>query len=183
MSPAARRGLRARLAGKSLYLGLALLVLALDQWSKWLVEARLPLGSVQPVFPGLNLTHVQNTGVAFGLFAEPGRTPWLLAALGLLAMTAVGVYFLLVPRRQRLLLTALGLVLGGAVGNLVDRVANGSVTDFIDVYVGDYHWYFFNLADSAISVGIALLVVDSLWPRRGRAEDGDRDGDPAGATS
>ena len=159
----------ARLAGKGPYLLVALAVLALDQWTKWLVELHLPLSAVEPVFPGLNLTHVRNTGVAFGLFAEPGSTSWPLALLGLAALGAVAVYFVLAPREHRLLLSALGLILGGAVGNLLDRLASGAVTDFIDVYVGEFHWYFFNAADSAITVGIALMAFESLRPHRGGA--------------
>ena len=159
-------GLRERLAGKSPYLLLALAVLVLDQWSKWLVELHLPLSAVEPVFPGFNLTHVRNTGVAFGLFAEPGRTSWPLALLGLAALGAVAAYFLLASRAHRLLLTALGLILGGAVGNLLDRLASGAVTDFVDLYAGRYHWYFFNVADAAITVGIALMAFESLRPHR-----------------
>jgi signal peptidase II len=162
--------LAARLAGKGPYLLVALAVLALDQWTKWLVELHLPLSAVQPVFPGLNLTHVRNTGVAFGLFAAPGSTSWPLALLGMAALGAVVFYFVLAPRAHRLLLSALGLILGGAVGNLLDRLASGAVTDFIDVYVGDFHWYFFNAADSAITVGIVLMAFESLRPHRHREE-------------
>jgi signal peptidase II len=87
---------------------------------------------------------------------------WLLTLLGLAALTAVGVYFWFTPSRDRLLLVALALVVGGAVGNLIDRVLAGAVTDFVDVYVGLHHWPAFNVADSAISVGIALMAFDSL---------------------
>lgn len=151
--------------GKSRYLLLSLAVLAVDQWSKWMVNLHLPEHLAQPVIPGfLNLTHVKNTGVAFGLFADAGRdgATWLLTALGLLALGLVGLYFKHVPRDNRLLQTALALVLGGAVGNLIDRVAMGAVTDFIDVYFKSYHWHTFNAADSAISVGIGLIVLDTL---------------------
>jgi signal peptidase II len=170
-SVAARVPLAARLAGKAPFLLVALAVLALDQWTKWLVELHLPPSAVEPVFPGFNLTHVRNTGVAFGLFAEPGGTSWPLALLGLAALGAVGAYFVLTPRSHRLLLTALGLILGGAVGNLLDRLASGAVTDFIDLYAGDFHWYFFNVADSAITVGIVLMAYESLRPHR-HAEEG-----------
>ncbi len=128
----------------------------------------LPDRATEPVVPGLlNLTHVRNTGVAFGLFAAQGTTggSWLLTLLGLTALTAVGIYFWFTPSRDRLLLVALALVVGGAVGNLIDRVVAGAVTDFIDVYVGLHHWPAFNVADSAISVGIALMALDSLRPR------------------
>lgn len=151
--------------GKSRFLILSLAVLALDQWSKWMVNVHLPEHLAQPVIPGfLNLTHVKNTGVAFGLFADAGRdgATWILTVLGLLALGLVGLYFRQVPKENRLLQTALALVLGGAVGNLIDRIATGAVTDFIDVYVQSYHWHTFNVADSGISVGIALIVLDTL---------------------
>jgi signal peptidase II len=155
--------------GKARYLLVALLVLALDQWSKWLVEVHLPHLTSQPIVPGfLDFTHVRNTGVAFGLFAAHGdlaRTLGL-SALGLLALTIVLVYFWRTPAGDRTLLLALALVLGGAVGNLLDRLASGAVTDFIDVYVGTYHWHTFNVADSAITVGLCLMAWDALRPRR-----------------
>lgn len=154
---------------KSRFLLLSVLIVVLDQWSKWLVERTLPPFVAQTVIPNfLNFTHVQNTGVAFGMFAGAGKAggAWILAATGIAALVLVGVYFWRTPATQRLLLTALALVLGGAVGNLIDRIAAGSVTDFIDVYVGTYHWHTFNLADSAISIGIALIAWDTLRPHR-----------------
>jgi signal peptidase II len=147
------------------YLFVSLAVLVADQWSKWLVEMDLPDHDTKPLLSGLlNLTHVRNTGVAFGLFAAQGMTggSWLLTLLGLAALTAVGLYFWFTPSRDRTLLVALALVVGGAVGNLIDRVVAGAVTDFIDVYVGTHHWPAFNVADSAISIGIALMAFDSL---------------------
>ncbi len=173
-TPEPRPGIAARLAGKGPYLLISLAVLALDQWTKWLVELHVPLSSVEPVFPGLNITHVKNTGVAFGMFASDGGAPWPLAVLVVLALTAVGTYFLVAPRDHRLLLTSLGLILGGALGNLIDRVHAGAVTDFIDVYAGSYHWYFFNVADAAISVGIALMAFEALRPHPEPAADAAR---------
>ncbi|HTQ79463.1 MAG TPA: signal peptidase II [Thermoanaerobaculia bacterium] len=147
------------------YLFVSLAVLVIDQWTKWMIEVHLPDHSAEPLVPGfLNLTHVRNTGVAFGLFAAQGMTGggWMLTLLGLAALTAVGVYFWFTPSRDRTLLVALAMVVGGAVGNLIDRVVTGAVTDFIDVYVGTHHWPSFNIADSAISIGIALMALDSL---------------------
>lgn len=157
-----RRNLR-----KRDYLFLSLVVLVLDQWTKWLVEVHLPHTASHPVIPGFfNLTHVKNPGVAFGLFASHGSNggSWLLVALGLVALTAVFLYFRLAPAQNRLLLSSLALIVGGAVGNLLDRLASGAVTDFVDVYVGTYHWPAFNVADSAITVGIALMILDSFRP-------------------
>ncbi|HYO12506.1 MAG TPA: signal peptidase II [Thermoanaerobaculia bacterium] len=158
------------------YLLISLAVIVLDQWTKWWVEVNLPHHAAEPVIPGfLNLTHVRNTGVAFGLFASEGAgtsSPFL-TVLGLAALTAVGVYFWFTHSRDRLLLTALALVVGGAVGNLVDRISSGAVTDFIDVYVGTWHWPSFNVADSAISVGIVLMAIDSFRPRHREHEGGE----------
>jgi signal peptidase II len=148
------------------YLFVSLAVIILDQWTKWLVELHLPHHTVDTVIPGfLNLTHVRNTGVAFGMFAtssghEGGS--WLLTLLGLAALSAVGLYFWFAPSRNRGLMVALSLVVGGAVGNLIDRISSGAVTDFIDVYVGTHHWPSFNVADSAISIGIVLMAIDSF---------------------
>ena len=153
---------------KAGFLLVALAVLALDQWSKWLVEAHLPHLASMEVIPGfLNFTHVRNTGVAFGLFAAHGDDLHTLAlsAVGLLALAVVLVYFWRTPATDRLLLGALSLVLGGAVGNLADRIAGGAVTDFVDVYVGTYHWHTFNVADSAITVGLVLMAWDALRTR------------------
>jgi signal peptidase II len=151
------------------YLLVSLAVIVLDQWTKWLVEAYLPHHATQPVVPGFfNLTHVRNSGVAFGLFASDGSGGgggWLLTVLGLGALVAVGLYFWYTPSRDRVLLVALALVVGGAVGNLIDRVSSGAVTDFLDVYVGLHHWPSFNVADSAISIGIVLMAIDSFRPR------------------
>ncbi|HSM50846.1 MAG TPA: signal peptidase II [Thermoanaerobaculia bacterium] len=158
----------ARFPAKPVYLLISLAVLALDQWSKWLVERHLPLHAAEPVIPGVfYLTHVRNTGVAFGLFAERGAGGGMLALvlLGFAALTVVGIYFWKTPRESRLLLTSLALVLGGAVGNLLDRIAAGAVTDFLGVFLGSYRWPDFNVADSAISVGLTLLLLESLLPR------------------
>lgn len=156
---------RAHPAEKGHWLVLSLAVLAFDQWTKWLVEVHLPLHAFHPVLPGIfNLTHVRNTGVAFGLFS--GRGPSVtLAVLGLIALGLVGIYFAWTHTRDRWLLMALSLVMGGAVGNLMDRVVSGAVTDFVDLHVGTAHWPAFNIADTAITVGIAVLILDVLRPR------------------
>lgn len=150
---------------KSRYLLLSLFVLVVDQWSKWMIELHLDHHTSQTVIPDLlNFTHVQNTGVAFGLFAAKGSFSGTMAltALGLAALGFVGYYFWLVPRHDRTLLVSLALVIGGAIGNLLDRVMHGGVTDFIDVYFGSYHWHTFNVADTAISVGIGLMILGTF---------------------
>ena len=165
-SPGDRPG---QLAAKAPYLLVSLVILLLDQWSKWLVENHLGPHAQFELIPGmLDFIHVRNTGVAFGLFAAHGdkSQTLLLLGLGLLALGFVGYYFWLVPRRERFLLWALALVLGGAVGNLIDRLAQGGVTDFIDFYVGTWHWHTFNVADSAISGGICLMILSAFFDRR-----------------
>ena len=163
-----------RLEGlKARYLLLSLAVVVLDQWSKWLVEARLADHMPFVVVPGfLNLIYVKNTGVAFGMFAAHGN-PWgwlILALLGIAALALVSFVFWRTPTEDRLLLTALALIMGGAVGNLIDRVANKAVTDFIDAYFRSYHWHTFNVADSAITIGICLMAIDMLFGRKQPAE-------------
>ncbi len=150
---------------KGRFLLLSLVILVLDQWSKWWIEQTFPYPSSKVIIPGLlNLTHVRNTGVAFGLLPAHGELTGtlMLAGMGLVALGVVGYYFRRTPDHDLFLLTALSLILGGAVGNLIDRLAAGAVTDFVDVYVGVHHWPAFNVADSAISVGIVFLALDSL---------------------
>ena len=178
-------GSSSRPVRKQTYLILALAVFVLDQWTKWWVEANLSLHRPHEVIPRfLSLTHVENSGVAFGLFSgidSPLRTV-VLTVLGLAALGVVAFYYSRVDSAQRLLLTALALILGGAVGNLTDRVLAGSVTDFIDVYIGSYHWHTFNVADSAITIGVGLILWDSFRSRSDQevAAAGDDEGGSSG---
>jgi signal peptidase II len=171
-------------SSKGTYLLLSLAVVVLDQWSKSLVERHLPLHEPMEIIPGfLNFTHVQNTGVAFGMFAANGSSGGtaVLTILGLIALTVVGIYFWQTSNRDVLMLISLSLILGGAIGNLMDRIAAGSVTDFIDAYLGTYHWHTFNLADSAITVGICLMALEILLTG-GRSKAGStpaQDGSPS----
>ncbi len=147
------------------FLLLSLAVLVADQWSKWWVEANLALHRPMEIIPGfLNLTHVENPGVAFGLFSDHNGSlgPIVLIALGLVALGVVAYYYSRVDPGHTLVLGALALILGGAVGNLTDRVLSASVTDFIDVYFRSYHWHTFNVADSAITIGVILILFDSV---------------------
>jgi signal peptidase II len=166
------RNPRAAAAGKARYLLVGLAVLVLDQWTKHWIEAEYSLHAVDPVIPGFfNLTHVRNTGVAFGMFASgDAANAVALSLLALFALGLVSIYFLMTPRGHKLLLTALGLVMGGAVGNLTDRVASGAVTDFLQFYVDTHYWPSFNVADSAITVGIAFMVLDAFRPRSNEEE-------------
>jgi len=159
--------------GKRRYLLISLAVLVLDQWTKWLVEARIPVHESREIIPGLlHLSHVRNTGVAFGLLPArgDGKVTALLVALVFVALILVAAYFRKLPASERGLLAALALVLGGAVGNLVDRLATGAVVDFLGVYLGNYRWPDFNVADSAISVGLVWMLIDSFRSRPATAE-------------
>lgn len=151
------------------WLWLAGLVLALDQMTKVMVMGSLvAYQDVIPLTNFFNLVHVHNTGAAFSLFAD--QAGWQRAFFVVLASVAAGVivYLLRRTRGQPLFCVSLALILGGAVGNLVDRVLYGHVIDFLDFYVGTWHWPAFNVADSAITVGAALLIWDSFRKGKGR---------------
>ena len=157
------------------WLWLAVAVLAADQASKWLIRATLPLGGSVAVTPFFNLVHAENPGAAFSFLAsQPGWQRWLFTALGLGASALIVGLLLRQPRRA---LSGAGLacVLGGALGNVLDRLLHGRVTDFLDVYLVhagvQWHWPAFNLADSAIAVGAALLLLDE-WRQSRRKSAG-----------
>ena len=143
-------------------------VIGLDQLSKWLVQRALALGESIRVLPFFDLVLVYNPGAAFSfLSSASGWQRHLFAAIAVAASVLI-VYLLRRYAHDRLFCFALSLILGGAVGNLIDRVLLGAVVDFLDVHALGYHWPAFNLADSAITVGAALLIWDSL--RRPRVQ-------------
>lgn len=154
---------------------LAGLIIVADQFTKWLVMVEimnpprviplLPVGNM-----GLNLVMAWNTGVSFSMLRGTG--PWLLSGLAL--AVSVGLVIWLGRLSHRLPGYAVGLIIGGALGNVIDRLRFGAVFDFIDFYVTDWHWPAFNLADSAISIGVVLLLFDSLFhqPDRGKNSAG-----------
>ena len=150
---------------RRLYLALSLGVVLLDQITKILVDRRLELHESRSIVDGLlSLTYVRNRGAAFGLLSDAGL-PYqslLFTLVSLAALTAIGLYAWRLPPAHGLAQGALALVMGGAVGNLIDRARLGHVIDFVDVYWGVHHWPAFNVADSAISIGVALLVLDVL---------------------
>ena len=144
---------------------LATAVLILDQASKYAVQNLTPMGSSRVLIPGvLNLVHSSNPGVAFGLLAD-SQMPWRAPLLMVCSVAVIGlITWLLVTERAggRLGQWGMALILGGAAGNVLDRIVRHSVTDFIDFYVGSHHWYTFNVADSAIVVGAALVLLELL---------------------
>jgi signal peptidase II len=158
--------------GRALRLAWALgsvAVVACDQATKHLVRSRMPVHESIPVVPGLfHLTHVTNRGALFGMLHDL-PDPWRAAIFTSVPVLAVGliVWFQMrTPATDRLAQGGLALILAGAVGNLADRLRFGQVTDFLDVFVGEHHWPAFNVADSSICVGVALLMLDLL--RHGR---------------
>lgn len=141
------------------FFGIIVSVYALDLLTKVIVRARMPLGAEIPLAPFFSLVHVTNTGIAFGFFQ--GRN-LIFIGLGVVVMTALIVYAVRLYRTDRFTSLVLAGVLGGALGNMTDRVMFGHVTDFLDFYWGVHHWPAFNVADSAICVGAALLVWSSF---------------------
>jgi signal peptidase II len=152
------------------WLWIAAAVLALDQASKWLALARLALHEPVPVLPFLNFTLVYNKGAAFGFLSTASGWQNLFFIGVALVATAVILYLLRrTDARDRWMAAALMLILGGAIGNLVDRLVYGHVVDFIDVYYGTWHWPAFNVADSAITIGATLIVLDACGFGRRRS--------------
>lgn len=145
------------------YLAISAAIIVLDLWTKWLVLQRIDQHEAIPVIPNFfQLVHVRNTGAAFGLGANAASklVPLLLNVGAIAVFIVVVIYALRSAVTDRLLQTGLHLILGGAIGNLVDRFRFGYVVDFLDVYIGQHHWPAFNVADSAICIGIALLFFD-----------------------
>ena len=140
----------------------ALAALVLDQLSKWwILESVMDPPRRIALTPFLDLVLVYNRGVSFGVFGgAPDWMPWVLTGFALAIAVGLGIWL----RRagDRWLAASIGLVIGGAVGNIVDRLRFGAVVDFIDVHVAGWHWPAFNVADSAITVGVAVLLLDAL---------------------
>ena len=147
----------------------AVVVLVLDQLTKLLVLERLSPGTPVRLIEGLfSLTLVMNPGLAFGMLSStPSAWRWIVAVLSMGALAVLGVLGVrLLPAGGLLTRLALGLIFGGAVGNLVDRGRFGAVVDFLDFYWRDYHWPAFNVADSSIVIGSVLLLLEVLRPGR-----------------
>ena len=144
-------------------------VIALDRLTKWIVEMRVSPADTYTVIPGFfDIVRAQNRGVAFGLFNE-STFEWRTTLLVLVSVAAVVVVSAIIWKARRLdarSLWGFALILGGAAGNLFDRILSGRVTDFLDLYIRDYHWPAFNVADSALVAGCGLLLLDMLRPQR-----------------
>jgi signal peptidase II len=151
-------------------LGLSAFLIFLDRITKIWVTLRIPIGGAIPVIPHvLRITHWTNDGAAFSLFANsasPNVIRWVL--VGFSSLAAVGIFIALVKLGDRFTLTtvALALIFAGAVGNVHDRIAYGSVVDFIEVHIFSYHWPDFNVADSSVVTGACMLLLDSMLPKK-----------------
>lgn len=148
-----------------MWIMVAMLVVAADQITKWAIIEWVPLYSKVPINDFFNLTHQRNPGAAFSFLADAGGWQrWFFIALSSIVSVVLAVWIWRIRNeRQTVLAAGLALVLGGAVGNLIDRVALGYVTDFLQVWFGSWPFPSFNVADAGISVGAALLVIDALF--------------------
>jgi signal peptidase II len=144
---------------------LPMVIVAVDQATKAMVKQALPLHDSVTIIPGfMDFTHVLNSGAAFGIL-NGVDFPFKTVAIAVIAMAAligVGLYAASISHHQLIARVGLALILGGAAGNLIDRVLFGSVVDFVDVYWRSHHFWAFNVADSAISVGVAIMILDML---------------------
>jgi signal peptidase II len=155
----------APLPPRRLEIWLPIVIVALDQLTKAAVRATLPLHTSREIVPGLlDITHVRNTGAAFGILNAvdfPFKTV-VIAVIATAALVGVGLYAASLAHHQFVARIGLALIIGGAAGNLLDRIVAGSVVDFVDVYWRTYHFWAFNVADSAITIGVAIMILDML---------------------
>lgn len=147
-------------------LTITLFILILDQWTKYLVQRKLPLYQSVEVIKGFfNLVHVRNKGGAFGILGGVRGEPFssLFIIISLVAIGVILYFFIKVKEKEKSLIFSLSLVLGGAIGNLIDRLVYGEVVDFLDFHLFSYHWPAFNIADSAITLGIGLMAFKLVF--------------------
>ena len=140
------------------------MIVILDQLTKYYINQQFDLYESLRIIPGLNITYVHNTGAAFSFLSDAGGWQrWLFISLSGIISIVLVFWLKRLPATGLWLAVALALILGGAVGNLIDRILLGYVIDFIDVYFLKWHWPAFNVADSAISTGVVMLIIDSFW--------------------
>ena len=144
------------------------LIVFVDQLTKFFILKHLLLGQTVPAIPGVfNITHVQNPGGAFGFLANlsPGMRTIIFLFISSLAVGLILYFYVKTPRTHGWLAAGFALIFGGAIGNLIDRIRFGVVTDFLDFYISKYHWPAFNVADSAITIGIGIFVFHLLFKK------------------
>ncbi len=151
------------------YYGLSAAIFALDRITKQIIETRVSVFDTHTVIPGFfDIVHARNRGAAFSMFAD-STSPWrpvFLIGLSLAALVMVAGILRNSSRLDRVTAIGLSLILGGALGNVFDRIVSGAVTDFLDFYIRDMHWPAFNVADSAIVIGSGLLLISLLRPKQ-----------------
>ena len=145
------------------YLIISAVIIGLDQVTKWLMVSWLALYETVAIMPYFNLTMAHNHGAAFSFLAQAGGWQrWFFIVLALAISTVLVVWLAKLKPEAKLEAISLSLILGGAIGNVIDRIVYGYVIDFLDIYIGSSHWPAFNVADSAICIGAVLLIIDSF---------------------
>lgn len=146
------------------WLLLSVIVILIDQLTKWFAEAMLVPYQPVPIIPMFNLTLAYNTGAAFSFLSDAGGWQrWFFIVLTTIVIIVLFGWLWRMRAEEKLHAVSISLILGGAIGNLIDRVLLGHVIDFLDVYYDQYHWPIFNIADSAITAGVMLLIIDLFW--------------------
>ena len=147
-----------------------LAIIALDQWSKWAIKTSFNLYQSKPVIQDLlHFTYVTNDGMAFGLSFPGGKQVLLIMTI---LLTGFIVGFLWKEKNGHPLIKyGLALILSGAIGNLIDRMLYGKVVDFLDLMIGNFHWYIFNIADSSVTIGMILFIIHSIYIEQKKTND------------
>jgi len=150
--------------------GLIVVIVALDQWSKWAIKTSFNLYQSKPVIQDLlHFTYVTNDGMAFGLSFPGGRHVLLIMTI---LLTGFIIGFLWKEKNGHPLIKyGLALILSGAIGNLIDRLLYGKVVDFLDLMIGNFHWYIFNIADSSVTIGMILFIIHSIYIEQKKTND------------
>lgn len=152
------------------WLWLSVAIIVVDQWSKWLVSSKMYLSESIPLIPNFfHFTRAHNYGAAFSFLHDAGGWQrWLFAGIAIAVSVGMLIWLRRLPQHARFLACAITLLLGGAIGNLYDRIVLGYVVDFLHVFYGNWHFPAFNIADCAISIGAAMLVIDALFLEKRR---------------
>jgi signal peptidase II len=154
------------------WLSLSLVIILFDQVTKYFASHALLMYQPISIIPGFNLTLMHNTGAAFSFLSQAGGWQrWFFIGIASVVSIVIIVWMNGLPKNKRWLLTALALILGGAIGNVCDRIILGYVIDFIEVYYEDMFWPAFNIADSAITIGAIMLIIDSLFLKEAEIEN------------
>ncbi|MCG2607997.1 MULTISPECIES: signal peptidase II [unclassified Acinetobacter] len=170
-NPQNKKGLFQFYPHNLLWVGLSIVAIILDQWTKWFATTHLNYADPVPVLPFLNWTLLHNYGAAFSFLSDAGGWQrYFFTSLAALVSVIFVFWLMRMPKKTVILPMAIALILGGAIGNLIDRVSLGYVVDFIHVYYQNHHFPAFNIADSAITVGTILLLIDTFFLEKQRIQ-------------